>query len=495
MSFSRHRASQHTYEVLKRLKPSVKRSFAATISSDGDEDNDDDEDDDERGRTSKEEQKDSHVRGMNEDEVDVASKDHHYEDRHHKDHHHEDHHENHHQDKDSAAGPEATPSLSPPPPPSGSPHPLLTNVLEGKLTPSHDTSPTTRIWGVREMCILKFPISTLVWIVGNTGVELASFIHFINTNKLPDAEGLRIGQIPKSQVFQYPPTVSDQTLWNAGKVSKTKPSNHPRYLLPTMAYLLAKEHRLEGCIDALQVYVRRLQDPAQRPAPARTYTTCVIEDGIVYAVYSTANHSAAHVIGVKNRAQIQGTTFFAFLNNFPEGTPSEGSIFAPEKMNLLRPADSENVAMYKTTFKHTREAWITFEHAKELVLEFGVLGDLQDLWDMGEDNEDALPYKTHHRISCGHCSRLLKREAKWSNTPFQGLIDNMYARKPDTGLDKTHKLKSPDIAYNKPRDLFKERLSNPLNLRHFERANNSTNSVIPEDSQRSIPKLPKIVSS
>jgi hypothetical protein len=381
--------SSNTLDVLKRLNPSVKRSFAAIISSD------DDDDDEEEGRALQEEQKDSHVRGTNEDEVNAASKDHHHED--------------HRHDKDPAAGNEATSSPSPSPHQRPCPHPLLANVIEGKLPPSHDTSPTARSWEVRERCILKFPNSTLISIVGNTGVELASFLHFINTNKLPDAEGLRIGQIPTSQVFQYPPTISDQTLWNAGKVSKIKSSTHPRYLLPTMAYLLAKEHGLEPCIDALQVYVRRLQDPAQRPASARTYTTRVIKDGIVYAVYNTANHSAAHVIGVKNRAQIQGTTFFAFLNNFPEETPSEGTIFAPEKMNLLRSADSESVAMYKTMFEHTREAWITFEHAKELALEFGAFGDLQDLWDMGEDNEDALPYKTHHRISCGHCSKLLKR--------------------------------------------------------------------------------------
>jgi hypothetical protein len=85
--------------------------------------------------------------------------------------------------------------------------------------------------------------------------------------------------------------------------------------------------------------------------------------------------------------------------------------------------------------------------------------------------------------------------AKWSNTPFQELINNMYARKHGTGPGKTHKLKSPDIAYNKPRDLFKEHLSNPLNLRHFERANNSTNNITPGESQPSIPELSKMLSS
>jgi hypothetical protein len=80
--------------------------------------------------------------------------------------------------------------------------------------------------------------------------------------------------------------------------------------------------------------------------------------------------------------------------------------------------------------------------------------------------------------------------AQWVDTSFQDLVNDMYARKPGTDPDGVYTLKLPDIAHNKPKDLFKEQLPNPLNMRHFERSSNAV-----ESSPASILDLSKALSS
>jgi hypothetical protein len=211
------------------------------------------------------------------------------------------------------------------------------------------------VWRVRERCTLGFPNtnSELVSIIGDTGIEAASFIHFVNANKQPGEEDLRLGQIEKSEIFQYPPTMKYQSNWNNGNAIRTKPSNHPRYLLPTTAYSLARRYGLEACVEATRVYARCLQDPPQKPKLAQTYVTCIIKNEVVYAIYSTDDRSAFHIIGVKNKRRVQATLFLALLNNLPVDAPCEGTQFKPENMGFSESTDTEQVGMYKTMFEHT----------------------------------------------------------------------------------------------------------------------------------------------
>lgn len=116
MAFQKHKASQHTSELLKRLKAFTKRSFAAVFSSDNEEKGAADQDHFMRDAVLQELEKEpSPSRDTSPDNV--------------------------------------TPYREPP----TSARPLLVNCTREQVPPSQNDPKNMRLWSVRGRCFLEFP--------------------------------------------------------------------------------------------------------------------------------------------------------------------------------------------------------------------------------------------------------------------------------------------------------------------------------------------------
>ena len=181
--------------------------------------------------------------------------------------------------------------------------------------------------------------SRLVSVIGDASVELGSFLSFINTNKPLDIQDLRIGRIPHNQIYQYPPVMASPQMFWGGRTCNSKPSNQPRYILPTTAYATAKGYGLELCIHALREYARH--QSTQNPTPAQEYRTCVLK-GSPYAMNSSQDITGFRFIGVKDRKE---GTFDQLLSLSEQLSSTDcGGIFSPERV-AFRLQDSERTQL------------------------------------------------------------------------------------------------------------------------------------------------------